>query len=137
MGTSKERAPRPRQYVAYYRVSTGQQGLSGLGIEAQCAAVRQYVGSTPGTLVAEFTEIKSGALNDRAQLNDALRTCRMRRAILVIARLDRLSRNVGFISQLMQSGLEFVAADFPQANRLTIHILVFRLLINDYDLCHN
>ncbi len=114
---------RPRQYVAYYRVSTGKQGRSGLGLEAQRAAVAQFVARVSGKLVAEFEEIKSGLTSRRPQLDDALRVCRIHRAILVIARLDRLSRNVSLIAKLMQSGQEFVAADFPQANRLTIHVL--------------
>jgi DNA invertase Pin-like site-specific DNA recombinase len=120
---SSERESRPRQYVAYYRVSTGGQGRSGLGLDAQRAAVSQFVARAAGKLFAEFTEVKSGSTSNRPQLNEALRTCRIRRAILVIARLDRLSRNVGLIAKLMESGLEFVAADFPHANRLTIHIL--------------
>jgi DNA invertase Pin-like site-specific DNA recombinase len=120
---SGERDTRPQQYVAYYRVSTGKQGRSGLGLEAQRAVVSQFVATASGKLFAEFTEIKSGSTSNRPQLDEALRTCRIRRATLVIARLDRLSRNVGLIARLMESGLEFVAADFPHANRLTIHIL--------------
>jgi DNA invertase Pin-like site-specific DNA recombinase len=112
-----------RPYVAYYRVSTQQQGRSGLGLAAQQEAVRRFLQTTPGKLIHEITEVESGTKNDRPKLADALRLCRVRSAILVIARLDRLSRNVALISMLMDSGAEFVAADFPYANRLTIHVL--------------
>jgi DNA invertase Pin-like site-specific DNA recombinase len=114
---------RARQYVAYYRVSTARQGSSGLGLEAQRASVQQFVQKASGKLVAEFNEVKRGWKSDRPQLAEALRVCRMRRAVLVIARLDRLARNVALISGLMDSDLEFVAVDFPQANRLTLHML--------------
>jgi DNA invertase Pin-like site-specific DNA recombinase len=112
-----------RRYVAYYRVSTGQQGRFGFSVEAQRAAVQDYVASNPGVLVAEFSEIMSGRRNERPELGKALCLCRILRATLIIARLDRLSRNVGVVARLMESGLEFVAADFPHANRFTIHIL--------------
>jgi DNA invertase Pin-like site-specific DNA recombinase len=112
-----------RQYVAYYRVSTERQGFSGLGLEAQRAAVRRFLEKAPGKLVAEFTEIKSGSKGCRPQLAEALRVCRMRRAVLLIASLDRLARNVALISSLMDSDLEFVAVDFPRATRLTLHVL--------------
>jgi DNA invertase Pin-like site-specific DNA recombinase len=108
-------------YVAYYRVSTDRQGRSGLGLEAQQAAVRAYVG--PATPMAEFTEIETGKRNDRPELERALALCRKRRARLVIAKLDRLSRNLAFIAALMDSGVEFVAVDNPHATRLTLHIL--------------
>jgi DNA invertase Pin-like site-specific DNA recombinase len=110
-----------KKYVAYYRVSTDRQGASGLGLDAQRDAVARYVGA--GQLIADFTEIESGRNNQRPQLATALETCRKQRAVLVIARLDRLARNVAFISNLMESGVEFIAVDMPQANRLTIHIL--------------
>jgi DNA invertase Pin-like site-specific DNA recombinase len=112
-----------RRYVAYYRVSTGRQGRFGFSIEAQRAAVNDYVASNPGVVVAELSEAMSGRRNDRPALSKALSLCRIARATLVIARLDRLSRNVEMIARLMESGLEFVAADFPHANRFTIHIL--------------
>jgi DNA invertase Pin-like site-specific DNA recombinase len=109
------------QYVAYYRVSTDRQGRSGLGLEAQQAAVRGYFGqSVP---IAEFTEIETGRRNDRPELERALALCRKRKARLVIAKLDRLSRNLAFIAALMDSGVEFVAVDNPHATRLTLHIL--------------
>jgi DNA invertase Pin-like site-specific DNA recombinase len=109
-------------FVAYYRVSTDRQGASGLGLDAQRAAVAAFVNGR-GELAAEFTEIESGRKNDRPELHQALDLCRDRRAILVIAKLDRLARNVAFIANLMESGAEFVAVDMPQANRLTLHIL--------------
>ena len=114
---------RQRQFVAYYRVSTPRQAESELGLDAQRGSVREYVEREAGKLVGEFSESISGRKNNRPQLNEALRVCRYRRATLIVARLDRLSRNVGFITQLMESGVEFVAVDFPQANRFTIHVL--------------
>lgn len=108
------------QFIAYYRVSTARQGRSGLGLQAQRTAVHSHL---KGNLLEEFTEIESGKRNDRPQLSAALAACRLHRAVLVIAKLDRLARNVAFVSALMESGVEFVACDFPQANRLTIHIL--------------
>lgn len=110
-------------YVAYYRVSTTRQGQSGLGLEAQRRAVHDFVTSGNGQIVGDFTEIESGRKNERSELAAALAACRMHRATLVIAKLDRLARNVAFVSALMEAGVEFVAVDFPQANRLTIHIL--------------
>ena len=112
-----------RRYVAYYRVSTVQQGQFGFSVEAQRAAVQDYVAVNPGLVVAEFSEIMSGRKDSRPELAKALSLCRIARAVLVIARLDRLSRNVEMIARLMESRLEFVAVDFPHANRFTIHIL--------------
>ena len=109
-------------YVAYYRVSTDRQGASGLGLDAQRQAVARQVNG--GELASEFTEIESGRRHtNRPQLLAALDECRKSRAVLLIARLDRLARNVAFIANLMESGVDFVACDMPQANRLTIHIL--------------
>ena len=112
-----------RHYVAYYRVSTGQQRESGLGLDAQRAQVRDYVVANGGRLVGEFSEAMSGRKSDRPQLASAIASCRIMGAVLVIARLDRLSRNVAMIARLMESGVDFVAADFPHANRFTIHVL--------------
>jgi predicted site-specific integrase-resolvase len=112
-----------RNLVAYYRVSTEKQGRSGLGLEAQQEAVRSYLNGGAWTLVAEVVEVESGKKNDRPRLAEALRLCRLHGAVLIIAKLDRLARNVAFISNLMESGVEFTAVDFPQANRLTVHIL--------------
>ena len=112
-----------RRYVAYYRVSTVQQGQFGFSVEAQRAAVQDYVAANPGFVVAEFSEVMSGRKDSRPELAKALSMCRIARAMLVIARLDRLSRNVEMIARLMESRLEFVAVDYPHANRFTIHIL--------------
>lgn len=114
---------RSQRFIAYYRVSTARQGRSGLGLAAQRAAVLGYLNGGSWTLVEEFTEVESGKRSDRPQLAAALAACRLHRATLVIAKLDRLARNVAFVSTLMESGIEFTAADFPQANRLTVHIL--------------
>ena len=112
-----------RRYVAYYRVSTGQQRESGLGLESQRARVRDYVMANHGRLIGEYSETLSGGRNDRPQLAMALTTCQIMGAVLVIARLDRLSRNVAMIARLMDSGRDFVATDFPYANKFTIHVL--------------
>ena len=111
------------RFVAYYRVSTDRQGRSGLGLEAQRQAVADYLNGGRWQLVAEFVEVESGRREDRPELARALAACRVHGATLVIAKLDRLARNVAFISNLMAAGVEFVAVDFPQANRLTVHIL--------------
>lgn len=111
-----------QSFIAYYRVSTDKQGKSGLGLEAQQRAVLDYVEGR-GVIVCEFTEIESGRKNNRPQLAAALDLCRRRRAVLVIAKLDRLARNVYFIAGLMESGVEFIACDMPQANRFTLHIM--------------
>ena len=110
-------------YVAYYRVSTDRQGRSGLGLDAQRKAVVDFLNGGKWTLLGEFTEVESGKRNDRLELKAALALCRRKKARLLIARLDRLSRNLAFIATLMESGVEFVAADNPHANKLTIHIL--------------
>jgi DNA invertase Pin-like site-specific DNA recombinase len=112
-----------RRYVAYYRVSTPQQGRSGLGLEGQQLAVRHFLETVPGELLAELTEVESGAKSKRPKFLEALRLSRVYSATLLIARLDRLSRCVALISKLMETGADFVAADFPEANWFTIHIL--------------
>jgi DNA invertase Pin-like site-specific DNA recombinase len=112
------------QFVAYYRVSTDRQGRSGLGLEAQREAVTRYLAGMGGQLIGEHTEVETGKRNDRPELAKALAVCRKRRgAKLVIAKLDRLSRNVAFIATMMDSHVEFVACDNPHATRLTLHIL--------------
>src|SRR3954467_9714463 len=111
------------KFVAYYRVSTTRQGQSGLGLEAQRKAVEDFLDGGSWQLAAEAVEVESGKRSDRPKLQEALRLCRLHGATLVIAKLDRLARNVAFISNLMESGVEFTAVDFPQANRLTVHIL--------------
>lgn len=112
-----------KTFISYLRVSTARQGISGLGLEAQRDAVTRYLNGGQRSLIQEVIEIESGKRNDRPAIARALRLCRLHRATLVIAKLDRLARNVYFISSLMESGVEFVAVDFPQANRLTVHIL--------------
>lgn len=111
------------RYVAYYRVSTAKQGISGLGLEAQRESVMSYLNGGKWKLVDEVTEVESGKRNDRPQLAKALALCRIHNAELIIAKLDRLARNVKFIADLMESGVEFTAVDFPKANTLTVHIL--------------
>jgi DNA invertase Pin-like site-specific DNA recombinase len=115
---SPKQTPR---FVAYYRVSTDRQGKSGLGLEAQ--SVINYLNGGTWELVAEFVEVESGKHSGRPRLAEALLACRKNRAKLVIAKLDRLSRNLAFIATLMESGIEFVAVDNPHANKLTVHIL--------------
>jgi DNA invertase Pin-like site-specific DNA recombinase len=111
-----------KRYIAYYRVSTQRQGKSGLGLDAQRKAVNDRL-CGQANLIAEYTEVESGKRNDRPRLAEALAACRLHRTTLIIAKLDRLARNVAFVSNLMEAGVEFEAVDFPQANRLTIHIL--------------
>jgi DNA invertase Pin-like site-specific DNA recombinase len=111
------------RFVAYYRVSTDKQGKSGLGLEAQREAVRSFLNGGSWSLAAEVTEVESGKRNDRPELDRALGLCRLYGATLIVAKLDRLARNVAFISKLMESGVDFVAVDLPQATRFTIHIL--------------
>ncbi len=111
------------RYVAYYRVSTDRQGKSGLGLEAQRQAVREYLAGNGWPPIDEFTEVESGKRNDRPELAKALEACQLYGATLIVAKLDRLARNVAFISNLMESGVDFRAVDFPEANRLTVHVL--------------
>lgn len=110
-------------FCAYYRVSTDKQGHSGLGLEAQRVAVEQYQRSCGGEIIAAFTEIESGKKNDRPELQKAIELCRKTKTVLLIAKLDRLSRNLHFISGLMESGIEFKAADNPHASKLMVHML--------------
>lgn len=105
------------KYAHYLRVSTDKQGIDGYGIDAQRLAISKYV---PG---AEFIEVESGKRKDRPELLRALAYCKKYSAVLIVAKLDRLARNVAFVSALMESGVEFICADFPTANKLTIHIL--------------
>lgn len=109
------------KYVAYIRVSTAKQGRSGLGLEAQREAVGHFVGSRGGEIVApEYVEVESGRWNERPELERALKRCRQTRAILVVAKLDRLSRDAEFLLRLQKSSVKFVAADLPDANELTV-----------------
>jgi DNA invertase Pin-like site-specific DNA recombinase len=115
------------KFVAYYRVSTARQGMSGLGLEAQRESVSRYLNGGDWELVGEFTETETGkgadALAKRPQLRAALEVCRKSGARLLIAKLDRLARNVHFVSGLMESKVGFVAVDMPDANELTVHIM--------------
>lgn len=110
-------------FVSYVRVSTERQGRSGLGLEAQQTAVNQFVAQRGGQVLTEYLEVESGKRSDRPELAKALAECRRRRATLVIAKLDRLARNVALIANLMDSRVEFVCCDMPDANRLTLHIM--------------
>lgn len=109
--------------VAYYRVSTRQQGESGLGLEGQVAAVAAYAKKAGLKILRAYREVESGKRADRPELARALAHARRARATLVIAKLDRLARNVHFLSGLMEAGVDFIACDNENANRLTIHIL--------------
>ena len=109
--------------TAYYRVSTDKQGRSGLGLEAQRASVRALCDARGWEIVSEFTEVESGSRNDRPQLDAALDHARLTGAKLVVAKLDRLSRDAAFTLQLRDSGVDFTCADNPDVNRLTIGLL--------------
>jgi DNA invertase Pin-like site-specific DNA recombinase len=111
------------KFVAYYRVSTDRQGRSGLELEAQREAVLRHLASHARELHAEFCEVESGRRNDRPQLAAAIAAAKKAKATLIIAKLDRLARNVHFVSGLMESGVDFVAADNPHANKLMVHML--------------
>ncbi|WP_438281838.1 recombinase family protein [Pseudomonas alabamensis] len=115
------------KFVSYLRVSTQKQGASGLGLEAQREVVERYVTAASGELVQEYQEIETGkgsdALTKRPMLRAALEFCRKHKATLIIAKLDRLARNVHFVSGLMESRVKFVACDMPEASELTIHIM--------------
>ncbi len=111
------------KFVSYLRVSTDRQGKSGLGLEAQREAVMAYLNGGKWQLVGEFVEVESGRKDERPELAKALEACRKQKATLVIAKLDRLSRRVSFISAVMDSGVDFIAVDQPHATRLTLHIL--------------
>ena len=109
------------KYVVYYRVSTKRQGLSGLGLEAQRTIVENYVKGNK--VVAEYTEIETGKSANRPQLNMALACCKSHNATLIVAKLDRLARNLHFVTSLQAANIDFVCCDMPTANRLTIHII--------------
>jgi DNA invertase Pin-like site-specific DNA recombinase len=109
--------------IAYYRVSTRQQGQSGLGLEGQRAAVEAYARQAGAEIRANYIEVESGKRSDRPELARALAHARRSRATLVVAKLDRLARNVEFLAKLMNSEVDFIACDNPAANRLTLHIL--------------
>lgn len=112
-----------KKVVAYYRVSTKRQGESKLGLEGQQAAIAEFVVRDGGTILAEYTEVESGKSKDRPEMLKAVAHAKRAKAVLLVAKLDRLARNVAFTSALMESGVDFVACDNPHANRFTIHIL--------------
>src|SRR6056297_2790124 len=118
----RDAAPNPK-LVAYERVSTARQGKSGLGLEAQRKAIDDYANSKGGAILARFTEVESGRKNDRPELEKALQLARITGATLVIAKLDRLSRNAAFLLTLRDAGVSFVACDMPEANDLTVGIM--------------
>ena len=110
-------------FVVYLRVSTETQGRSGLGLEAQQAAVDAYLNGGNWSLVESFVEIESGKIADRPELAKALAACKKYKATLIVAKLDRLSRSVAFLSALMEAGVDFVAADNPAANKMMLQLL--------------
>lgn len=112
-----------KRFISYLRVSTDKQGEHGHGINAQRQAISNYIAAQGGDLLEEYVEVESGKRNDRPELHKAISRCQVSRATLIIAKLDRLSRNVAFIANLMDAGIDFVACDNPFATRLTIHIL--------------
>ena len=115
-----------QQFIAYYRVSTQRQGASGLGLEAQRSAVMAHLAGSDKTVIEEFLEVETGkgsnALEKRPQLRLALERCRKTGATLLIAKLDRLARNVHFVSGLIETGVDFIAADMPHANKVMIQM---------------
>ena len=114
---------REERFITYFRVSTDRQGRSGLGLEAQQQAVRQFLSGRAATVIAEFIEVESGSKNDRPKLKEALEACQRSRATLLIAKLDRLARSVAFISALMEAKTNFLAVDMPHASRLVLHVM--------------
>ena len=108
------------QYVAYLRVSTQKQGISGLGLEAQREIIGNHLDTAP---IAEYVEVESGRKSDRPKLKEALSRCRQEGATLIVAKLDRLARSVSFLSNLLESDVEIVFCDFPQANKMVLHII--------------
>ena len=111
------------KFVSYLRVSTDRQGRSGLGLEAQRKAVADYLNGGNWELIAEFVEVETGKRDDRPKLREALHRAKITGATLVIAKLDRLSRNLAFIAALQDSGAKFVAADMPEANETMIQFM--------------
>lgn len=114
------------KFVAYYRVSTDRQGQSGLGLEAQQEAVKVFLNGGKWSLIGEFTEVESGTrkrLKDRPMLESALALCRKQKATLVVAKLDRLARDVHFISGLLNSNVKFICADMPEADRTFLQMM--------------
>src|SRR5215813_4626982 len=111
-----------RKAVAYYRVSTNKQWRSGLGLRAQKVAVSDYIQANRLKLVKEYKEAETGKDSDRPRLTEALNSCRVNNALLLIAKLDRLSRSVAFVASLLESDIEFVCVDRPDADEFQIHL---------------
>lgn len=111
------------RFISYLRVSTGRQARSGLGLEAQQAAVRDYLNGGDYELLEEYVEVESGKRDDRPKLRKALKHCKVTGATLIIAKLDRLSRNARFLLELQESRVQFICADMPEANEMTIQIM--------------
>jgi len=112
-----------KNYISYYRVSRKEQGISGLGLSAQRTSVTAYVKAQEGIIIEEYTEVETGTnKRERIEIHNAIARAKQEGAVLVIAKLDRLSRNVNFVSSLMDAGIEFIAVDMPTANNFTIHI---------------
>jgi DNA invertase Pin-like site-specific DNA recombinase len=110
------------QFVCYFRVSTARQGVSGLGLDAQRFATASHLASVGGVTLVEFTEVESGKKDQRPELKAAIELCRKTGATLLIAKLDRLARNVAFVANLLESGVRFVAVDMPNADRFMMHV---------------
>ena len=112
-----------KKYIAYYRVSRKEQGISGLGLSAQRSSVQKYVSGQEGIILNEYTEIETGTnKRQRVEIHKAIQQAKNENAVLIIAKLDRLARNVNFVTSLMDAGIEFLAVDMPSANNFTIHI---------------
>jgi DNA invertase Pin-like site-specific DNA recombinase len=112
-----------KKFIAYYRVSRKEQGISGLGLSAQKSSVEKYVTSQDGIILKDFTEIETGTnKRERVEIHKAIQLAKNEGAVLIIAKLDRLARQVTFVSSLMDAGIEFLAVDMPSANNFTIHI---------------
>jgi DNA invertase Pin-like site-specific DNA recombinase len=120
---SEERQWLRAAFVSYLRVSTDKQGKSGLGLEAQRKAVEDFLNGGRWELIEEFIEVESGKRDDRPKLAEALARCRLHNAVLVIAKLDRLSRDAHFLLGLQKAGVRFVAADMPEANEMVVGIM--------------
>jgi DNA invertase Pin-like site-specific DNA recombinase len=119
----KDLSPTRPKFITYYRVSTDKQGRSGLGLDAQIAAAQQYKQRSGGEIIETFKEVETGKRNHRPELLKALALCRQKKAILIIAKLDRLSRNLAFIANLIESNVEFVACDMPEADKTMLQIM--------------
>lgn len=115
-------------FVSYYRVSTGKQGKSGLGVEAQRAAVAAYLNGGNWKIVAEFTEVESGKRSDRPELDKALAAARLHRCPLVVSKVDRLTRSVAFLSRLLEAGVDVRFADLPQIEGATGRFLLQQMV---------